>query len=161
MFARIARAWRAARSAWTADPAPTAVDRGPQRVDRDTAARALARIVIAQTYRLDLEPGDSFPHHVLFMRRYQVTPLEYAAKCARCSDAELRDLVEAAIDLEVLEKGIMPGASWSLPSKAESMLAITTLHGWHEPRRPRSRTTDGAPPPPPPPQQRPGGSYAG
>lgn len=119
------------KSAWDAllrnhDPGPSLDGQS------NKAARVLARILIAQAYKQPIAPGDTEASHYLWMRRFDVTPVAYAAKLTKLPEHDLVSMARAAIETEMAELAVLPGSGWTPPNIESALPAITTLNGWHD-----------------------------
>ena len=139
MFRRLRSAVSAA---WTSWHSPSDAPDGTERkgITVDQAGKALARIMIAACYRQSLDPTDALPRHFLYMRKYDLTPLAYAARCTRMSEEALLVVAKSSIEMEILEHAVLPGSGWSAPNIEVGVFAISSLD-WESPELPSTGST--------------------
>lgn len=139
MFRRLRMAASAALNSWRS-PTDAPEDTDRKGITADQAGKALARIMIAACYRQALDPSDSLPRHFLYMRKYDLTPLAYAARCTRMPEATLLAMAKSSIEMEMLEHAVLPGSGWSTPNPELGVFAISSLE-WESPDLPVPRSS--------------------
>lgn len=123
MLKRISRVLRAAAASWSSKP----VDELPaRRYTTEAWCRALARVIIAAASRQHLASGDTIAHHIVSMRRYQISPSEYVARVTGLSKEVVLAQARSHIESELLEVAVLPGSGWTLPNIEVGLAAATS-----------------------------------
>lgn len=103
------------------------VQERPQPPSVAEVGKALGILILVASHNRTLTADDVMPAHLLGMRRYNVTPLQFAARLCHASEGELMSAAMDFIRQEALENTGLHAFGWTFPNVEEGYQAITTL----------------------------------